>query len=142
MNRSKPLTTRKPLSRGTSQLARTGKVRPLSKRRQKARQSAEGQAGLAYMAKVKSLHCVACGAPPPNDAHHCRDRPDFDERGFYHRLPGAGQKSDDRDTIPLCRACHRMFHENRAEFHRLYGRDYGYIPIVRAALEPIEEIQF
>lgn len=148
MNRSKPLTTRKPLSRGTAQLARTQNVRPVSKRRQKARQSAEGQAGLAYMRAVKMLPCVACGRPGPNDAHHCKDTPPDGKPGLYDRLPAAGRKSGDRDTIPLCPEHHRApypdaYHTNRTAWAERHGPDYSHIGPTRAAVAALtEEIEF
>jgi hypothetical protein len=40
------------------------------------------------MARVKSLPCAVCDAPPPSDAHHI-------EQGHHFT------------TIPLCRSCHQ-----------------------------------
>ena len=91
-----------------------------------------------YMLAVKRLTCCTCGRHGPSDAHHCRDLPDYDERGLYTRLPGAAQKSGDRDTIPLCQTCHWTFHNRRSEFHRLYGKDYGFIAPTRALLADME----
>lgn len=92
----------------------------------------------AYLADVRSLPCCACGIHGRTEAHHCKDRPPFDEIGLYKRLPGMGQKSADEDAIPLCDGCHRMFHERRSEFHALYGNDYGFIGPTRAALSDME----
>jgi hypothetical protein len=86
-----------------------------------------------YLARVRQLPCCACGVRGV-EAHHCRDLPDFGERGLYQRLPGAGQKSGDRDAIPLCPPCHRKFHLNRAQFHADHGRDYAFIGPTRAAI--------
>ena len=94
----------------------------------------------AYLAKVRELPCVCCGKQPV-EAHHCRDMPMDNERGLYERLPGAAQKSSDRDAIPLCPFHHRMFHLRRADFHAEYGKDYGFIGQTRAAVS-YEEISF
>ena len=106
-------------------------IRPQGELRQRAEKVSRD---VDYMLAVKGLPCAACGRHGPNEAHHCRDLPDYDERGLYERLPGAAQKSGDRDTIPLCPADHWLFHNRRLEFHRLYGKDYGYIAPTRATL--------
>lgn len=54
------------------------------------------------LAVVRSMSCCACGAPPPNHAHHVT----------FKR--GLGQKASDRDVMPLCWLCH-------SEFHGAYG---------------------
>lgn len=95
----------------------------------------------AYLNRVRGLPCACCGKPPPNEAHHCRDKPDFDERGLYVQTPGAGRKSHDRDAIPLCGPCHRMFHLDRPRFRQLAGKDYSHIGPTRAAFEE-REIDF
>jgi len=92
----------------------------------------------AYLARVRELPCCACGKYGPSEAHHCRDLPDYEERGLYSQLPGAARRSGDRDTIPLCQNDHWMFHNRRDEFHAEYGKDYGYIPTTRAALSDME----
>ncbi len=91
-----------------------------------------------YLRKVRALPCAACGRPGPNEAHHCRDRPDHDEQGLYVQLPGAAQKSADADAIPLCPHDHRLFHLHRSEFHSLYGKDYSYIAPTRADVSDME----
>ena len=92
----------------------------------------------AYLGAVRQLPCCACGRHAPSEAHHCRDMPDYDERGLYERLPGAAQKSGDRDAIPLCGTCHWEFHNRRLTFHALHGRDYTYIGPTRAAISKME----
>lgn len=87
----------------------------------------------AYMAKVRALPCVCCGAYGV-EAHHCRDAPMENERGLYQRIPGAGMRSGDRDAIPLCPFHHRMFHLYRRDFHAEFGKDYGFIAPTRATL--------
>ena len=88
----------------------------------------------AYMEKVATLPCIACEAKPV-EVHHCRDKPDHDERHIYERIPGGAMKSGDRDTLPLCPACHDMFHRDRATFHHLHGRDYRLLPLVRSLVD-------
>lgn len=89
----------------------------------------------AYLAKVRALPCCACRKPAPSEAHHCRDLPDYDQRNLYDRIPVASLKSSDRDAIPLCADCHRMFHLNRGRFHLLYGRDYDSIASTRRKVD-------
>ena len=89
----------------------------------------------AYLNGVRSLPCVSCGRSGPNEAHHCRDLPEHKDRGIYTRLPGAAQKSGDRDAIPLCPPCHWLFHNRRSEFHAKNGRDYTHIAQTREAIE-------
>lgn len=91
----------------------------------------------AYLARVRQLPCVCCGGWPV-EAHHCRDVPDYGERGLYERIPGAAMKSSDRDAIPLCPLHHRMFHLDRSEFHAEFGKDYGFIGPTRAAADDAE----
>lgn len=88
----------------------------------------------AYLARVRQRPCVRCGKHGPNEAHHCRDLPDYNERGLYKRLPGAALRSHDHDAIPLCQECHWLFHNRRSEFHATCGRDYSHIGPTRAAL--------
>lgn len=44
-------------------------------------------------------------------------------------------KSHDRDAIPLCSECHRMFHLDRTRFHELAGKDYSHIAQTRATID-------
>lgn len=71
------------------------------------------KAAKEHLKKVKSLSCCMCGAAPPSDAHHIRDLE-----------VGAGQKSSDFETIPLCKGCHQGdngFHGlGRKEWERRY----------------------
>ena len=100
--------------------------------------SPKAKRDFTHMGKVKALPCVGCRRAGPNDAHHCRDMPPFNEQGLYDQLPALGRKSGDRDTIPLCLDCHSMFHNERKRFHDIYGPDYGYIPQTRAAISDME----
>lgn len=90
-----------------------------------------------YKAAVKSEPCCACGAPPPSDIHHCKDRPPADLKVYIY-FPGYGETSADRDGIPLCRACHDLYHRKKGEFRAAYGRDYTHIPTTRATLSFME----
>ncbi len=53
-----------------------------------------------YLAFVRQLTCVICGAQEPNDPHHYGSR-------------GVGQKTDDYRTVPLCRRCHDRVHDGK-----------------------------
>ena len=87
---------------------------------------------------VHRLPCMCCGRIGV-EAHHCRDKPDHEEREIYTRIPGAGRKSHDRDAIPLCMEHHKMFHLFRSDFHEQFGRDYRLIPKVRELVERLKE---
>lgn len=92
-----------------------------------------------YLAAVKTLPCVICGAYGV-DAHHCRSQPAADEPHAYERLPAAGRRSHDRDAIPLCpHDCHNggpnSYHVNKRAWEERNGPDYGFIPSTRAAVK-------
>jgi hypothetical protein len=78
-----------------------------------------------YMATVATLPCLICGTRPV-ECHH----------PIHGRF--AGRKSSDLDVIPLCPGCHRMAHEMRAEWIRLYGPDVDMIPRTRAMVERMQ----
>jgi len=60
-----------------------------------------------YLAWVRTLHCIAPGAPATCrgiiEAHHAGPR-------------GLGQKSADRTAIPICRQHHAAWHDARSPF--------------------------
>ena len=96
---------RKPLKRKT-------RLKPRSDKRAAYMRSAERQDGLAHMARVKMLPCVACGAPPPSQAHH---------------VTGDKQPRDDFRAIPLCYACHQGpqgYHAAKRSWVAKHGPDY------------------
>jgi hypothetical protein len=118
MKRTKPLISKTP-------------IRKVSKKKRAYRASAEGQAGMDHMARVKMLPCVICQAPPPNDAHHC-----------YHDRYGT-RKQSDLDTIPLCKWCHQdgpqSVHRDKAGWKDRHGPDYGFLDRVKQLLDPRPE---
>mgnify|MGYP003637120871 CR=1 FL=1 len=104
----------------------------------RTRKSATGPlADPTYFARVKSLPCCCCGAAGPSDGHHCKDRPPADLR-VYRYFGGHADRSADFDAIPLCRACHDLFHRDHGEYARRYGPDYQHIPPTRATLSEKE----
>lgn len=114
--------------------------KPMKRRSGKVKQPKSATGPLldpVHKAGVKSLPCCCCGAAGPSDIHHCKDRPPADV-DVYRYFPGYGETSADYDGIPLCRACHDMYHRRKGEFRALYGRDYTYIPTTRATLLPLE----
>lgn len=56
----------------------------------------------AHRRLISSMDCVACGRPGPCDPHHIRG-PQI----------GMGQKSSDRDVVPIHRRCHDDWHDAR-----------------------------
>jgi hypothetical protein len=83
-------------------------------------------AAKAHLARVKSLPCVICGAPPPSDAHHVIS-------GRFGSI-----RASDFDTIPLCKAHHQngpdAIHQDKAAWEAKHGFDTDYLPIVAALL--------
>lgn len=57
-----------------------------------------------YLAFVRLHPCCSCGATRDIEAHHTGRR-------------GMGQKAADSTAVPLCRGCHRYFH------------DHGHLPV-------------
>lgn len=114
----------------------------VSKKRAAERASEAGRKAAQHLKAVKSMDCVACGKRGPSDAHHCRNQPPEGERHMYVRLPCAGRTSSDFDAIPLCRDCHRARHNSPAAWVAEHGPDYGFLPLVRAALNGPDEIDF
>jgi len=55
-----------------------------------------------YLAHVRRFPCLAtgCEAPPPSEAHH-----------WNPSQTAMGRKCGDEYTLPLCRRCHRHFHD-------------------------------
>jgi hypothetical protein len=111
-----------------------------SKKRAKQHKSQQGRDDLAHMGAVKQLPCVVCQSPAPNDAHHCKDKPDFADRHLYDQLP-IGCKSAPTDTIPLCKKCHQdgshAYHRDRDGWVKRNGPDYLYIADTRVAVGDI-----
>lgn len=119
----------------TKPLQRTGKLRPVSKKRAAHYASDEGKAGLAHMARVRSLPCVICHEwdmvqQSPTAAHHCI-------HGRY-----SARKAPDIMTIPLCEGHHQglldttkiALHQHPSKWKRLYGEDTGWLSWVETRL--------
>ena len=85
-----------------------------------------------HLARVKSLPCIICFAPPPSDAHH-----------VIHGRYGT-RKASDHDTIPLCKLHHQhgphAIHNGKETWAAMFGEDHSYLPKVREWLE--QEIDF
>lgn len=95
-----------------SPLKRKTRLKPRSDKRAAYMRSAERQEGLAHMARVKMLPCIACGAPPPSQAHH---------------VTGDKRPRDDLRTIPLCYPCHQGpqgYHAAKRSWVAKHGPDY------------------
>jgi hypothetical protein len=108
-------------------------IKPKSTKRATQHASQQGKDDLAYMGRVKEMDCAACGRHGPSDAHHCKDKPPFDERDIYQRLP-IGCKSGPQDTIPLCKDCHQGangYHTSPKLWNERHGPDYGFLTFVR-----------
>ena len=99
-----------------------GAIPARSKKRLAYLASEERQDGLAHMAMVKGLSCVACGSPPPSDAHH---------------VTGDGKPRDDMRVIPLCKSCHQGpngYHAAKRSWVAKHGRDCDFLDAVIIAL--------
>lgn len=75
-----------------------------------------------HLARVAELPCICCRRKPV-EAHHCT-------HGRYSQ-----RKSSDRETIPLCRACHWRLHNHPAEWKADFGLDFDWLPVVADMLE-------
>jgi hypothetical protein len=110
---------RTPLARKTPLQARKA-MRKRSPKRAAYMASQERTDAVAHMLAVKALPCVACGAAPPSEAHHCTAN---------------GMARDDWATIPLCYACHRGpqgYHAAKRSWVARHGQDVDFLPIVAA----------
>lgn len=102
--------------------------------------SDEGKAGLAHMARVRSLPCIIClewemPQNSPTEAHHVKS-------GRF----GNAKESDFR-TIPLCHSHHNKlrpypgdedkigFHNGQKTWEALYGPDFEWLDRVSDMLE-------
>lgn len=91
--------------------------------KRKARKATEkAQGAWEHMGRVKSLPCVACGEPPPSQAHH---------------VTGDKQPRSDWRVIPLCYECHQGpngYHAAKRSWVERHGPDYGFLPVVAEML--------
>jgi hypothetical protein len=93
-------------------LKRKTRLKPRSDKRAAYMRSDERKDWLAHMARVKMLPCIACGAPPPSQAHH---------------VTGDKQPRNDFRVIPLCYACHQGpegYHAAKRSWVEKHGPDY------------------
>ena len=60
----------------------------------------------AYLAYVRTLPCLVCGRPGPNDPAHIRAAAPH----YGKRYTGKGEKPDDKWVLPLCRRHHDAQH--------------------------------
>lgn len=119
MTRSKPLSRGKPLARGKSQLRRTNISRGDSKlarstgiarkamKRSKPRRLVTRAAVAPYVAFVRKLPCISCGARGPSEASHVATSAD---------QKGTGMKVPDEQVVAHCRTCHRAWDGRSGKF--------------------------
>lgn len=60
----------------------------------------------AHLAFVRTLPCLVCGRPGPNDPAHIRAAAPH----YGKRYTGMGEKPDDKWVLPLCRSHHDAQH--------------------------------
>jgi len=104
-------------------IARKTPLRPRSAKRAAYMASDERAEGVRHMLAVKALPCIACGAPPPSEAHH---------------VTGDRMPRNDLRVIPLCPACHRGprgYHLAKRSWVARHGRDCDLLPLVAQMLE-------
>lgn len=120
LKRTGPLTTKKPLARGESQLARAAK--PM---RARSKTNAKRESG----GEDKLCRGQPCYLLLPGIARHdaatvvpCHSNQSRDGKGM-------GIKADDKFTVPGCAACHRVLDQGaqftRAEKFALWDAAYG-----------------
>lgn len=60
----------------------------------------------AHLAWVRTLPCVSCGSPGPNEAAHYRQS----VADLPGHSGGMGMKPTDNRVLPLCKSCHGRQH--------------------------------
>ncbi|MDB6036047.1 MAG: hypothetical protein JWM16_6385 [Verrucomicrobiales bacterium] len=60
----------------------------------------------AFLAYVRTLPCLVCARPGPNDPAHIRSAAPL----YGKRYTGKGEKPDDKWVLPLCRPHHNAQH--------------------------------
>lgn len=70
----------------------------------------------AYTDWVKTQACCGCGAPG-DDPHHL----------IGHGFGGTGTKAGDFHVMPMCRICHREFHDDVTAWEREHGSQLEHI---------------
>lgn len=106
MKRGGPLRRKGWMKRGRKGLRRYTALKAKNEERLAERRAKTDGPQAAY---CRAAACYACGAPPPSDPEHVRTR-------------AAGGL--DRDTVPLCRTCHRYRHDHGIKaLNRLRGVD-------------------
>jgi hypothetical protein len=121
MVRKAPLRSGLPQSREELAISRRKTYRTLAK--VKLTSKRVGYKDPKYLAWVRTHPCCACGAFPPNHAHH-------------ETLGGRGksQKAPDSRSLPLCFRCHDDFHLVRGRFKgwtKQQRRDFQDVEITR-----------
>lgn len=117
------------LLRRTPLKAKT-RIKPVSDKRRAYRQSAKGRAGLAHMARVRSLPCVICTV---------EGLAQLSETQAHHVICGrySARKAPDTHTIPLCEGHHQglrdtskvAIHQAPSRWQRLYGPDTDFLAL-------------
>ncbi len=74
-----------------------------------------------FLKAMRNLQCIACGAPPPSEAHHIQPK------GMGNSLGG----DDWFNVIPLCADDHTQaewaWHRNRRMFFRRYPHVWSHL---------------
>lgn len=85
----------------------------------------------AYLERVTQLPCCIC------DAHTLPQSPVIQA---HHTTNGRfGQrKTPDRQAIPLCLFHHTMYHTQRAEFERQFGKDTDWIAVTQDRVDSMD----
>jgi len=130
LQRRTPLKARKGLSRGDALQPGSKGIRRGAAPMQRSRKAPSATPGeVMHLQAVKSLPCRSCGAPGPNDAHHC-----YHDRATRY----GGRKAPHRETIPLCKDCHqdgrRAIHREKRSWRERHGPDWSHVPAVLAAI--------
>ena len=116
-------------------LQRRTPLKPISPKRRAYRQTDEGKAGMAHMARVRALPCCICTEwelqqTSPTEAHHVI-------HGRY-----SARKAPDTQTIPLCADHHResrdpekiALHKSPSLWKRIHGEDVRWLTWVEHRL--------
>lgn len=115
---------------------------PIAPRRKRARTfKPERAVDLEHLARVRRLPCVVCllhhlVQTTPTEAHHIKRHPDGTKLGM-------GQKSPDKDAIPLCRGLHHwngsQVNMPMEEFEAAYGNELDLLEATQELLRNTPE---
>lgn len=99
-----------------------GKLKPVNRKRLATLREVQFGISSGYHAWVMEQPCAACGSFNPNGRT---------EPAHVGQTRGAGARAD--KVLSLCRQCHQMEHDHKAEFTVAFYLRHGVLPVEMAA---------